>query len=338
MKIITQDFSFFLIASNVKEKWTQREGFLLSLQDDNGRIGQGEVCPLPKYSKETLAECKDELSKFQTLIKEKSIFDLHWQEIEKITTDFPAALRCGIECAYIQVLAEFRQETVWQTLRSILLEMGGFLAPIGAISLAFLFTATNLEELETEFFQAWEKGFRTFKMKIGNKSQKKQERQMLTWLEKNIGKEGRLRVDSNGVFFPKEVQNWANFLTKIQVEFWEEPGAIPVFPHPPLAQDESLLNIVPQGFSSILVLKPMLLGLFATMRLIAEYRDRNVVISHLFESAVGWNLSAALALALGNNGLAAGLTPHNALNEKDLIGFVNNRLEPSREAVFKSKV
>ena len=175
-------------------------------------------------------------------------------------------------------------------------------------------------------------------MKIGNKSQKKQERLMLTWLSNNIEEEGRLRVDSNGVFFPKEVQNWANFLTKIRVEFWEEPGAVPVFPHPPLAQDESLLNFAPVGFSSILVLKPMLIGLFATMRLIAEYRDRNVVISHLFESAVGWNFAAALALAVGNNGLAAGLAPHNALNEKNLIYFVNNRLEPNREPVFKLKV
>ncbi len=334
MKIVVQDFSFSLITSNAKVKWTQREGFLLSLQDKNGRIGQGEVCPLPQYSKETLAECKDVLPKLQALLANKPLFDLQWQEVEKMTADFPAALRCGIECAYVQALAKSRRETVWQVLRSILLEMGGFLAPIGAVELAFLFNATTMEELEAEFWQAWEKGFRTFKMKIGDKSQKKQERQMLTWLAKNMGEEGRLRVDSNGVFFPREVQNWANFLTKIQVEFWEEPGAVPTFPHPPLAQDESLLDSLPEGFSSILVLKPMLLGLFTAMRLISEYRDRNVVISHLFETAVGWNFAAALALATGNNGLAAGLAPHSALNEKDLIRFVNNRLEPSREPVF----
>lgn len=327
MRLTIQDFISPLTASNSNTTWTQREGFWLTLTDEDGRTGTGEVGPLPGFSKETLEDCSFFLKKLEALVQEKNIFELSWQQVEEMLAKFPAALRCGIECAYVQVLSCLRQETVWQTMRTILQEMGGVLAPTGEIPLAFLLHGDSPNEVYANFFRAWENGFRTFKMKIGCRGQKKQEWEILDWLCRNMGEKGRLRVDSNGVFNLRQTEDWSRFLWKLNVEFWEEPGALPHFPHPALAQDESLLVSPPANFSSVLVLKPMLLGLFAAMRLIARYRDRNIVISHLYESAVGWNFAAALALAVGHTGLAAGLAPHAGLAEKDLLWFAKNRLE-----------
>ncbi len=339
MQVTTRDFTFPLTASNPCTTWTQREGFWLTLADENGREGQGEVCPLPEYSKETLEKCKSQLKKLEVLLQEKSVFELGWQQVEKMGAGLPAALRCGLECAYVQVLSCSRQETIWETLRAILQEMGAILAPVGEVPLAFLLHGESCDEIYTQFSRAWEDGFRTFKIKIGGKGQKKQEQEILDWLSRNMGEEGRLRVDSNGVFSLRQAEDWSRFLWKLgKVEFWEEPGAVPHFPHPPLAQDESLLVSPPASSCSVLVLKPMLLGLFAAMRLIARYRDRNIVISHLYESATGWNLAAALALAVGRTGLAAGLAPHEGLAEKDLLGLAKNRLEPTRKTISNSSL
>ena len=49
---------------NARTAWTRREGLLLRLRDEEGRVGQGEASPLPDYSPDTLAGCRAALERF----------------------------------------------------------------------------------------------------------------------------------------------------------------------------------------------------------------------------------------------------------------------------------
>src|SRR5258708_4847581 len=44
--------------------WTEREGILVRLEDETGRVGYGEVAPLPWFGTETLVEAQEVCGKF----------------------------------------------------------------------------------------------------------------------------------------------------------------------------------------------------------------------------------------------------------------------------------
>ena len=86
----------------------------------------------------------------------------------------------------------------------------------------------------------------------------------------------------------------------------------------------------------VLVLKPTLLGGIVVTRAFVE-RARALrldwVLSHTFESPVGYRALKTLAFALPPSRLAHGLGPHAALGEPSLLGIRGGRLCATPEEV-----
>jgi L-Ala-D/L-Glu epimerase len=316
---------------NSQRVWSEREWLILSLSDSEGHAGVGEAAPLPGYSDETLevAEraitewAKTELGPGEAWI-ERGVADPRalLESLSTLSSVRAPSARFALETALLDLVSQRREETLHQFLALVTA------APqreIEGLPLAQLISQANAE---AEAAAALELGFTTLKLKIGTSIGFPEELATLTRLRARFGSAFRLRLDCNQKFTHAEASAHLAALLPLGIEFVEEPLAAhePRLETPvvPLALDESLrkaTNLEPtelarQGIR-VLVLKPSVLGGFcATLAFVARAQQLGLdwVLSHTFESAVGYRALTAFALALGPTRLAHGLGPHGALD------------------------
>ena len=157
--------------------WFVREGILLRLTNDEGHIGYGEIAPIPWFGTETLA---------QALAFCQSLGADFWQNRvtlaeSDIPPNFPAT-QFGLASAWAN-LQFSRKSPHSQISPSPPLPLCGLL-PTGKAALA-------------AWPQLWEKGYRTFKWKIGV-TDIAQECRWLEDLITQLPPQARLRLDANG--------------------------------------------------------------------------------------------------------------------------------------------
>ena len=192
------------------------------------------------------------------------------------------------------------------------------------LPLAKLLGSGSIESASTQ--EAWNAGYRCFKLKIGSAGAFDHEVASAHAL-RNAFPGLALRLDANASLPPAQAAPQIEALNALGPEFVEEPWSyahceahLPALSFP-LALDESLAS--PDAMARIrrsaerakdalvLVLKPGALGLLRSLALAAEGRrlGARVVLSHLFEGPIAWGHCASLAFALQKSG-AAGLAPH----------------------------
>lgn len=306
-------------AASGRRRWEAREGFLLLLRDDHGRVGLGEASPLPGFSREDAESCRRALADFVAtlpLTVDLAAGPQRWLAAAAMVA--PAAAHMAVETA----LLDLAGRALDQSLAALLAGC----APAGGVALAALAQRADPEGLAAAAAAAATLGITTLKVKVGRQGAFAAELAALQSL-RDVGRGITLRLDVNGGWSIDEARDNLSRLVPLEPEFVEQPvaaeallelGAAPV----PVAADESLLlpgaleRLLASGNCSVLVLKPMALGglvrAFETARA-ARVAGLDVVISHLFDGPVALAAACELALALPAPPLACGLAPHHGL-------------------------
>lgn len=282
-------------------EWATRDGFLVRVEQE-GRVGYGEVAPLPKFGSETLAEATAFL---EQLVSQPEIAA-------------PANLPC---CAFAlsaaQVVAERGSFSpmgngVAPNQSAPRLSSSRVVAPPRDYSVsALLPSGSTALRLADEKSKA---GYRSMKWKIGVEPIAKEittARSLLDSLPSPV----RLRFDANAGLVASELEQWLEFLIpyRSRVDFIEQPlacgqealmGDYMEASGICIALDESLNGsdrerwLKPNAWAGALVIKAPLMGELSQLADRLAPVAEQVVLSSVFETGIGLENSLRLADSL----------------------------------------
>lgn len=261
--------------------WTLREGLILRLEDENGRVGFGDVAPLPWFGTESLVEA-EELC--------RALGD-------KFPAELVAAVATRFGCVRFAL--------------AMALEGAGEVTAGHRLPVAALLPAgrTALDMMPDKL----EAGFLCFKWKVGV-GDLDDELGIFDDLLAMLPAYARLRIDANGVWERRQAQRWLVRCADRPVEFVEQPvaaadvdsllGLARDFPVT-LALDESVVRLdearqwQARGWPGVFVIKPALCGPLTETGKWIEATKADVVFSSAIETTLG--RSAILRFALRGN-------------------------------------
>ncbi len=268
--------------------WSVRTGILVQLQDAWGRIGWGEIAPLPWFGSETLEQALAFCQQLPNPLSVDSILAI------------PDHLPC----------CQFGWGSAWESLTHPVRNLSQHLRLCGLLPAghAALQVWPGL----------WQQGYRTFKWKIGVVEK---EQHLLSVLLTALPPTAQLRLDANGGLTMAEAETWLS-VGDARIEYLEQPlptGHLTEMLRlaqqstTPLALDESVATVaqlhdcLDQGWSGIVVIKPSIAGYPWQLRQLCQDLDLDVVVSSVFESPVGQRAVRNLALEIANPKRAHGL-------------------------------
>lgn len=283
--------------------WNVREGIILRLTDETGRIGWGEIAPIPWFGSETLKQALDFCQQLPSKITATDIFS--------IPAELPAC-QFGFESAWVWGDGENMAHPKSQLPFSHLLPSG---------------------ETVLELWQIpWHQGSRTFKWKIGVTSIK-EELKVFHQLIQSLPTSAKLRLDANGGLIPEEVHQWLRVTDSAGiVEFLEQPLPPAQFDtmlemstqySTPIALDESVATLdqledcYQRGWRGIYIIKAAIAGSPKRLREFCQQHEIDVVFSSVFESAIARKSALQLAAELSNPNRAVGFGVNHWFNEDD---------------------
>ncbi len=264
--------------------WNIREGIILQLTTQTGEIGLGEIAPLSWFGSETLSEALDFCHQLPKEITTETIFS--------IPDNLPSC--------------KFGFESAWENLKQVEIEEKEELKNPNFYSALLPGGKAALEIWQ----QLWQKGYRTFKWKIGVE-QIQTELEIFQQLVKELPTKINLRLDANGGLTFEEAKQWLEICENINIiEFIEQP--LPVYKFSemlelsnsystPIALDESVANLskmqqyYQQGWQGIFSIKPAIFGSPAELRNFCQNYPIDAVFSSVFETKIA--RKAALQLA-----------------------------------------
>ncbi|BAY43913.1 mandelate racemase/muconate lactonizing protein [Scytonema sp. HK-05] len=277
--------------------WDIREGIILRLTDETGKIGWGEIAPISWFGSETLEQALEFCHELSEEITQEMIFS--------IPDQLPAC--------------QFGFESAWETNRQDAKNAKFFcysgLLPAGEAALQ---TWQSL----------WEQGYRTFKWKIGVYPIAK-ELEIFELLAQTLPTSAKLRLDANGGLKLKEANVWlracdnikANEQLSLEIEFIEQPLSVDQFQamlelthdyKTAIALDESVATLnqltrcFKQGWRGIFVIKPGIVGSPSRLRQFCQQHKIDAVFSSVFETAIGRQAALQLAAELSQGNRAVG--------------------------------
>lgn len=289
--------------------WAWREGLLLRAQDADGRVGYGEVAPIPWFGSETLAEaaafCQDLVAdgRLSATIPDRL-------PATQFGVDIAIAALANSPSHHPQATSPHQSDFCENPADRIAGQ--AFEPPASAI--CGLLPAGDQALLTWP--KLWQQGTRTFKWKIGVGAIA-EELTHLETLAQQIPAEGRLRLDANGGLSLAAAAQWLAVCDRLNaspqtctVEFLEQPL-------PPdqveamqrlsgqfqtaIALDESvatvsqLLEHLQRGWPGIFVVKPVIAGSPHHLRTLWRTHAPRLVLSSAFETPVGRRCALALA-------------------------------------------
>ena len=274
--------------------WTEREGIIVRLEDETGRVGHGEIAPLPWFGTETLAGAEEICRKFGDKV-EAALLDEVPERFGCVCFALAAA-RAG-QCHIIDDTAGKRLPVA-------------ALLPAGRDAVPLL--RTKLEG-----------GFLAFKWKVGV-GDADDELGVLDDLLAQLPVHAKLRLDANGGWTRQQAERWLARCADRPVEFVEQPvspadedsllGLAADYPVK-LALDESVVRLAEarrwqaQGWPGVFVLKPALAGPLDELAKWILETKADVVLSSAIETKLGRSaiLRAALSQPLTKRALGFGV-------------------------------
>lgn len=259
-----------------------RKGAIVRIEDDTANTAYGEIAPLEILDMTPLSECFDQIR----YIKKKLVDN---EDLERLlqTEDFAAEVRFGFE----------------QAIESLkILEKGKVTSADfnQSLSVNAMLGLEREEGLLAKTDKLIKDGYSTIKIKIDNL---KLDEQIIT-LNRLWGKFGnklKIRLDANRSLKYDEAVRVISMLNPSFVEYFEDP----VMDIEELVKlsEEVEVQIAPDEFITLqnvktlldihsinyFVIKPMKFGFYNTLEIIkaAESKGKSIVISSVFESAVG---------------------------------------------------
>jgi o-succinylbenzoate synthase len=321
--------------------WEVREGIILSLVDETGRVGKGEIAPISWFGSETLEQALEFCQKLPSQIGVTDIFS--------IPSELPAC-QFGFESAWERVSGEMGSEeddagTEDWTIQGC---SDGVISPANLsasspssqskiqnpkskITYSYLLPTgeTALQSWQT----AWERGSRTFKWKIGV-APIEDELQVFHRLVQALPPSAQLRLDANGGLTRQQASRWLKVAQETgMVEFLEQPLPPEQFESlleisdrysTPIALDESVATLkqledcYQRGWRGIFVIKVAIAGSPRRLRQFCREHDIDAVFSSVFETAIGRQAALQLAAELSLNHRAVGFgVNHWFVEEQD---------------------
>lgn len=207
----------------------------------------------------------------------------------------------------------------------------------GDIATLSLATSQVLDPLATDFFEraehVWGQGVRTFKLKCGRALHQELDSifQLCRLFEQQ--KDALyLRIDANRGFDMQAALTLIQALREMPVEWYEDLTSDP-FSWQDLRVSSSLLAVdeplveygsAAASVADVLVIKPMALGGFSSSLELCSFavqHEKQVVVSHLFDGALAFEATVALAFCVQTVKGAAGLSLHAGLEGDDNARF-----------------
>jgi len=275
--------------------WEAREGIILRVESEDGRIAFGEIAPIDRFGTETLAGA---LAWCVNIGSRSDLVRL---------LDVPGRMPCCAAAVSAIVADLGSQSKVERASSASASEVAERTLPVVCLLPA---GAAALEELPYGI----DRGFTTFKLKIGAEDID-QEMTLIRRLIDLLPAGGQLRCDANGGLDARTAARWLTAAADWPVEFLEQP--LPVdsvddvlalagdFPTS-IALDESALTADDikrwrdRGWPGAFVIKPGLAG--DRDELLGEVlvEPERFVFSSALESSVGMNAGIRLAFAAGS--------------------------------------
>lgn len=319
-------------ARGARAVWTERRGIWIGLEDDAGRVAQGEASPLPGHSTETLQDCARALREIDAIGLASRGLEVLVEPPAELRT-LPAAARFALETAIVDAIGLSTGRPAWDVLTEIVerrhpdIELSSRGAPV---PLSALLQGETSEALARDAARARARGISCVKLKIDGGRPTAEIVRSIEAARAELGADRALRLDANQTLSPERALEVLEALSAFSPELIEEPVAYDALsglcdPPIPIALDESLKR--PEVWTEIadrleslrviaVVLKPALVGgLVAALDLAAGATSRHIAatISHLFDGPVALAAAAHLALAVASRKLASGLDRHRGL-------------------------
>lgn len=289
---------------------------VVRLEDDAGRVGFGEVAPIPWFGTATLAEIEAVLEKLGDTLDAASV--------ERID-ERHGCLQFALAAAMTEVGRMVLNPPDSAQARRIK-DNAPYLTSVvtGRLPVAALLPAGKAALAAAD--QARADGFVAFKWKVGVLSAA-DEQALLDDLLARLPDGAKLRLDANGAWTTRQAARWLDRCAERPIEFVEQPvapgdadaltGLAGDYPTK-LALDESVAGLpslrawLERGWPGVLVVKPALMGMPASVLALLARHKADVVFSSALETAVGQR--AALRMAFQFKGaqpraLGFGVTP-----------------------------
>jgi o-succinylbenzoate synthase len=274
--------------------WQVREGIIITLKDNQGKIGKGEIAPIPWFGSETIEDAHQFCQQQGHTIADETIINI---------SDRLPCCQFALESALINLNQKSSNNLEQQFLYAYLLP-------------------TGKQVLEQDYLlEKYKTSTPTFKWKIAV-TETKTEIAIAKKLLAKLSLNARLRLDANGGLTLKDAHQWLEFAANYPaIEFIEQPLPPSQFTEmtllqsiypTPLALDESVANISQlqdcyhRGWRSIFVLKVAISGFPSRLRSFCQQNPLDLVFSSVFETAIGRQMALQLALELGNRDRAVG--------------------------------
>ncbi|WP_299485986.1 o-succinylbenzoate synthase [Acaryochloris sp. IP29b_bin.137] len=274
--------------------WSIRQGLIVSLADDSGHIGRGEIAPLAWFGSETWEQAYHFCQHLRQQLTQSQILS--------VPDDYPAC--------------QFGFGTAWEALTQNLVSTP---APPDICGLL----PTGIQALSAAS-HLWEQGYRTFKWKIGVDAPE-HEQSLFRQLMAALPQQALIRLDANGGLTHKAAQGWLQLCDLVAdhrtIEYLEQPLPPNQFSdmlllsqqfETPLALDESVATLSQlqqcyrQGWKGIFVIKPAICGYPDRLRQFCQTHPIDAVFSSVFESDIGRQACLKLAAELSNPRRAIG--------------------------------
>lgn len=288
---------------------------ILQLCDRQGRVGWGEISPLPWFGSESLAQALAFCRQLPDRISEERVLG--------IPSHLPAC--------------QFGFESAWSSLQNLDAE-----ADLSQLTYSALLPAG--EQALQAWQLLWHQGYRTFKWKIAVYPWE-QEQRILAQLVATLPSSAQLRLDANAGLDWLQATQWLQCCDQInhgealpRIEFLEQPLAVDQFPAlldlsrryaTPLALDESVATLrqlqacYHQGWRGIFVIKPAIAGSPRQLRRLCHEYQLDWVASSVLETTIGrqagLQLAATLPVSAPGNRRAVGYGTQTWIPDAQLI-------------------
>ncbi len=283
-----------------------RKGAWVAVEDDAGRLGFGEVAPLPEWGTESFAAAEAALATLGALPECEDVQQLSaCLEAAGLSRERLPATLAGVELACLDVFA--RRQGV--SLASLLSD-----APLTHVSVNALLTALDPVELAAEARARVEQGFGTLKLKVGLGAIADDVRRVKA-VREAVGPAVRLRADANSAWDVPAALTALKQLQPFDLEYLEQPvpeardlSRLRDRALLPIAADESaqdavaVRELLDQQAVDWLILKPLALGGLLYTQSLAKDALRagiGVTLTSVLDRGIGTAGALHLAAALG---------------------------------------
>ncbi|MEW6637574.1 MAG: o-succinylbenzoate synthase [Actinomycetota bacterium] len=291
----------------------EREGVLLRLIGEDGREGWGEASPLPGFSRESTEEATEQLRDLAARSLEDRVLP-GWEA--GTTARLCPSARFAFELAALGLLAGASEKRLSELLSPRPREA----VPVNAL------LSGDPERVLADAAHLRAEGYGAFKLKVGAR-EVGEDAALVRELGGMLGG-AALRLDANRAWDLEEGREFARAVSGTRIEYVEEPlsdpGLLPGLAREtglPVALDESLAGLEPEDlrahrYARAVVLKPTLIGgISRALRFARAALEAGLtpVVSSAYETGIGTSALVALAAAVGEEPVPAGLDTYRRL-------------------------